>query len=121
MVQDFKKLQIWEKAVAFHKEIISEINKFPQEEKYAMCSQLRRASLSISNNIAEGCGKTSVKEFKAYLLNAMGSIKEVESMLNVARELGYITQLTFKKLDEDINGLGKQLNIFIKRIIEDKQ
>lgn len=118
MVQDFKTLKIWENAVAFHKLIISELNKFPQEEKYAMGSQLRRASLSISNNIAEGCGKESKKEFKAYLLNAMGSIKEVESMLNVARELNYITQLTFNKLDEDINALGKQLNVFIRRIIE---
>jgi four helix bundle protein len=121
MVQDFKRLQIWENAVSFHKSIISELAKFPPEEKYAMGSQMRRASLSISNNIAEGCGKASNKEFRAYLLNAMGSCKEVESMLNVALELGYITQLTFNKLNEEINTLGKQLNVFIRKISENEQ
>jgi len=116
MVQDFKNIQVWQDSINFHKALISELAKFPKEEQYAMNSQLRRASLSISNNIAEGCGKSSKKEFRSYLLNAMGSCKEVESMLYMARELNYITELTFKKLNDDINIIGKKLNSFIQTL-----
>ena len=120
-MQDFKHLNVWQNSVNFHKAIIAELSKFPKNEEYAMGSQLRRASLSISNNIAEGCGKSTNREFKPYLLNAMGSCKEVEIMLNVAFELGYIAKPTFDKLNEDVNALGKQLNVFIKRISENEQ
>lgn len=118
MVQDFKKLEVWQDAMNFDKILDVELEKFPQKEIYAMTSQLRRASLSISNNIAEGCGKESYKELKSYLSNAMGSCKEVESMLIAAHEKGYITELTFKKLNEEINRVGKRLNVFSQRVRE---
>jgi four helix bundle protein len=116
MVQDFKKLEVWQDAINFDKFLNTELENFPQKEIYAMTSQLRRASLSISNNIAEGCGKESDKELKSYLSNAMGSCKEVESMIISANEKGYITPLTFSKLNEEINRIGKRLNVFTQRI-----
>lgn len=118
MVQDFKKLEVWQDAVNFDKILCAELDKFPPKELYAMTSQMRRASLSISNNLAEGSGKDSDSELRRYVGISMGSCKEVESMIIVAREKGYITELTFKKLDEEINRIGKRLNVFSQRIKE---
>ena len=81
-----------------------------------MSSQLRRASLSISNNIAEGCGRESNKELRNFLNIAMGSTKEVESMILVAKELGYIDNKIFTILIQKIITIGKKLNAFMQVI-----
>ena len=118
MVQDFQNMQVWQDAVSFHKDIISEIASFPKEELYAMSSQLRRVSLSISNNIAEGCGRNSNKELKNFLSIAMGSCKEVESMIVVAKELSYINNETFTTLIQKIIIIGKKLNSLMQKVSE---
>ena len=114
MVQNFQNIQTWQEAVELHKIIISILPKFPKEEIYAMSSQLRRASLSISNNIAEGCGRESSKELRNFLNIAMGSTKEVESMIIVAKELNYINNETFMALTQKIITIGKKLNAFMQ-------
>ena len=83
-----------------------------------MSSQLRRASLSISNNIAEGCGRESSKELKNFLNIAMGSIKEVESMIIVAKELNYINNETFNTIIQKIIIIGKKLNALMQKVSE---
>jgi four helix bundle protein len=118
MPQDFKQLEIWKEAVNFHVFLMSKISKFPDEEKYAMGSQLRRAGLSISSNIAEGCGRRTQKELLSFLYIAMGSTKEVESILYVARELGYLPPMAFDELNKQIIIVGKRLNVFIQKINE---
>ena len=116
MSQNFQNLQVWQDTINFHKTIVSEISKFPKEEIYAMSSQLRRASLSISNNIAEGCGRESNKELRNFLNIAMGSCKEVENMIIVARELNYIQIETYKALIQKIITIGKKLNSLMQRV-----
>jgi len=118
MVQNFQNLQVWRDAIDFHKNIITKISKFPPEEIYAISSQLRRASLSISNNIAEGCGRNSSKELKNFLNIAMGSCKEVESMIVVAKELKYIDNETFNILIQKIIIIGKKLNSLMQKVAE---
>ncbi len=98
MVQNFQNIQVWQDAVQFHEAIIPILLKFPKEEIYAMSSQLKRASLSISNNIAEGCGRESGKELRNFLNIAMGSVKETESMTVVAQKLGYINKEQYSDL-----------------------
>ena len=119
MAQDFKKLIVWQEAINFDKILDVELDKFPKKELYAMCKQLRRASQSISSNIAEGCGRGTNKELRQYLRQAMGSCKEVESNLILAFEKGYINKPTFEKLNEEITKIGKRLNVFIQRVSED--
>jgi four helix bundle protein len=116
MSQDFQNLQVWQDAINFHKEIIQQISKFPKEEIYAISSQLRRASLSISNNIAEGCGRESSKELRNFLNIAMGSCKEVENMIIVSKELDYISSETYKTLMQKIITIGKKLNFLMQRV-----
>jgi four helix bundle protein len=118
MVQDFKKLEVWQDAVNFDKILCAELDKFPPKELYAMTSQMRKASLSISNFISEGCAQENNDELKIYLSKAMGGCKQIENMLIIAREKGYITELTFKKLNEEINRIGKRLNVFMQRVKE---
>ena len=67
------------------------LKKFPAEERYAMCDQLRRASVSITSNIAEGVNRFSVKDKAHFVEIAFGSMMEVSSQIEIAEELGYIT------------------------------
>ena len=67
------------------------LKKFPAEERYAMCDQLRRASVSISSNIAEGINRFSVKDKAHFVEMAYGSLMEVSSQFEIAEELGYIS------------------------------
>lgn len=114
MMQDFKNLQIWKMAFDLNKEMYNITVKFPKEEAYGLTSQLRRASVSISSNIAEGCGRRTDRDFISFLYNAMGSLKEVENLILIAKDLGYLSQSDFIKLDEDLDKLGRTLFNFIR-------
>ena len=76
------------------------LKKFPTEERYAMCDQLRRASISITSNIAEGVNRFSVKDKAHFVEIAYGSLMEVSSQFELAEELGYITIADRQNMDE---------------------
>ena len=92
------------------------MKKFPSEERYAMCDQLRRASVSITSNIAEGVNRFSVKEKSRFIETAYGSLMEVSSQFEIAEELGYITpddRLSMDQLiEEDARLLSGLLNSY---------
>ena len=115
-MQDFKELKIWKYAFELNKQIYQLTSRFPREEIYGLTSQLRRASVSISSNIAEGCGKRTSKDFINFLYNAMGSYKEVENQLLIALELNYLDSKITKNILEKFNVFGKMLTNFIKYI-----
>lgn len=108
-MQDFKKLRVWQLSREFVSDIYKLTSNFPSHELHSMTNQLRRASYSISSNIAEGCGKESQKEFKRYLNIAQGSIKEIECFLILANDLNYISEEQFKKINEKLEIIGKML------------
>lgn len=116
MVRDFKKLEIWKEARALNKEIYLLTKKFPSDEKFGLTSQLRRATVSVSSNIAEGCGRRTNKDFAHLLYNALGSLKEVESQLFLALDLEYISDGDFKKVSFRVSGLGRKILSFIDYI-----
>ncbi len=87
MAHDFKQLRVWNEAVRLTEDVYWLTNRFPKSEAYGITSQLRRASVSISSNIAEGCGRNTPADFKRFLVQALGSAKEVESQLILARRL----------------------------------
>jgi four helix bundle protein len=90
MKQDFRNLVVWQKAIAFVTEVYRATQSFPNEEKFGLTSQLRRASVSIPSNIAEGQGRLTRGEFRQFLGHAKGSICEVETQLIIAHNLGYL-------------------------------
>lgn len=90
MSRNFKEYSVWQKARELNKDIYSQ--NLPYSEKKGLVDQIQRASVSISSNIAEGCGRSSNIEFARFLEIALGSAFEVESQLILCYDLGYITE-----------------------------
>ena len=86
------------------------LKKFPSEERYAMCDQLRRASVSITSNIAESINRYSVKDKSHFIEMAFGSLMEVSSQFEIAEELGYITAEDRMSMDEIIREEARLLS-----------
>jgi len=91
-MRNFRNYKIWNESVNFTTEIYKIINAFPSFEKFALADQLRRASVSIASNIAEGSARESEREFAHFLSISLGSAFEVETQLQIAHNLGYINQ-----------------------------
>lgn len=96
----YRKLIAYQKAKEVVKRTYKLLKKFPAEERYAMCDQLRRASVSITSNIAEGVNRYSVKDKSHFMEIAFGSLMEVSSQFEIAEELGYITIEDRMSMDE---------------------
>ncbi len=112
----YRKLIAYQKAKEIVKRTYKLLKKFPSEERWAMCDQLRRASVSITSNIAEGVNRFSVKDKTHFIEMAYGSLMEVSSQFEIAEELGYITpedQLSMDQLiEEDARLLSGLLNSY---------
>lgn len=96
----YRKLIAYQKGKEIVKRTYKLLKKFPSEERYAMCDQLRRASVSITSNIAEGVNRYSVKDKAHFIEMAFGSLMEVSSQFEIAEELGYITVEDRMSMDE---------------------
>ena len=89
-MHQFKELLIWKKSREFCSKIYTITSTFPAEEKFGLTNQLRRASVSIPSNIAEGSSRNSNKDFARFLEIAIGSAYEVETQLLISSDLGFI-------------------------------
>ena len=115
-MKGFRTLKVWEKAHALTLAIYKSTESFPKQEMYALTSQIQRAAVSIPANIAEGCGKDSDAELKRYLLISMGSASELEYLLILAHDLGYLPENTFQSMTNDLVEIRKMLNAFIQKL-----
>jgi four helix bundle protein len=88
-IRSYRELVVWRKAMDLVKAIYDETKGWPNEELYALTSQIRRAAVSVPSNIAEGQGRSSTKEFLKHLSIAYGSLMETETQITVAHEQGY--------------------------------
>lgn len=120
-MKDFRTLKVWEKAHALTLEIYKATEKFPKQEIYALTSQIQRAAVSVPANIAEGCGKDSDAELKRYFLISMGSSSELEYLLLLARDLGYLPEDAFQSMMNDLIEIRKILNAFIQKLKASRQ
>ena len=101
MVQSYRDLVAWNKAMELVTEIYRVTKKFPKEELFGLMSQLRRAAVSIPSNIAEGKGRLSKGEFRQFLGNARGSLAEVETQILIAQNLSYLDEPETNRLLTD--------------------
>ena len=115
-MKDFRTLKVWEKAHALTLIIYKATQDFPKHELYALTNQIQRAAVSVPANIAEGCGKDSDGELKRYFTIAMGSASELEYMLLLARDLGYVRAADYQTMQSDLVEIRKMLNAFIQRL-----
>ena len=106
----YRKLIAYQKAKEIVKHTYKMLKKFPSEERYAMCDQLRRASVSITSNIAEGVNRYSVKDKAHFIEMAFGSLMEVSSQFEIAEELGYITTEDRLSMDELVKDEARLLS-----------
>jgi four helix bundle protein len=88
----------WQKAMDFAVVIYRKTNRFPQEELYGLTSQLRRAAVSVPSNIAEGAADRTIQQFSHFLSNAIGSLNEIDTQLDLAFRLGYIAEEDYRHL-----------------------
>jgi len=116
MSGSFTELRVWQNGKKLFLEIHSVTKGFPREELYGLTSQLRRAAMSIPNNVAEGKGYSSKKDFVRFLYMARGSCLEVQSELMIARELQYLNEENASKLLNNAFTLGRELNALITAI-----
>jgi four helix bundle protein len=115
-IRSYRDLIAWQKAMSLVKEVYASTAAFPKSEIYGLTSQLRRASLSIPSNIAEGHGRATSGEFVQFLGQARGSLCEVETQIILAYELSYISLEKQQALLADTNFLGGLLNGLINSI-----
>ena len=106
----YRKLIAYQKGKEVVKRTYKLLKKFPSEERYAMCDQLRRASVSITSNIAEGVNRYSVKDKAHFIEMAFGSLMEVSSQFEIAEENGYITVEDRMSMDELIREEARLLS-----------
>lgn len=120
VVKDYKELKVWQKSFGLTKDIYVVTKGFPEDEKYGITSQIRRAVVSIPSNIAEGANRGSTKEFVRFLYIAVGSAAELETQLLLVEEIALIDRSTvdlIEKLQEVIRmlyGLIRSLNEKVK-------
>ena len=103
---DYKQLDVYIESKKLVKMVYELLRKFPKEEQYALCDQLRRAVISVPSNIAEGLGRYSLKEQVHFLEIAYGSLREVDCQMDIAFDLGYVTNIETAELFEQINKVG---------------
>jgi four helix bundle protein len=99
MKRNFRNIKAWTNADDLATQIYSATKTFPKEEIYGLVSQIRRASVSIPSNIAEGAARKNTKEYLQFLYIAQGSISELEYLLHLSKKLGYLKESEYDKLD----------------------
>ena len=111
-MHQFKELLIWKKSREFCQKIYYVTSTFPSEEKFGLTNQLRRATVSIPSNIAEGSSRNSNKDFARFLEIAIGSAYEVETQLLISHDLGFINQENIIDLTNTLEEIIKMTSRF---------
>jgi four helix bundle protein len=114
-MHDFKKIIAWRKSMDLVKDIYAATSNFPKTEIYGLTNQIRRSSISIPSNIAEGSGRGMDKDFRKFLHTAYGSSCELESQLMIAIELEFSKQSEVRPLFEKITEIQKMLHAWIEK------
>ncbi len=110
----FEKLEVWKCSVDLTKSIYELTKSFPDNEKYGLVSQLRRASISIASNLAEGASRNTNKDKAHFTTIAFSSLMEVLNQLIISKELNFISEKTYEKLREEISKISNMLNALRK-------
>lgn len=115
-MQDYRKLQVWQRSHYLTIEIYQITNNFPREEMFGLTSQIKRATSSVPANIAEGCGRNSNKDFAQFLNISLGSLNESTYFVLLAKDLNYINVELFEKLNNECNEIKAMLISLINKI-----
>jgi four helix bundle protein len=115
-MESFRDLIAWQKAMALATNVYRATDDFPRAELYGLTMQLRRAAVAVPSDIAEGKGRISKKEFVQMLAKARGSACEVETQLEISKNLGFLAAQSFAPLAEQCSEVGRLINGLIASI-----
>lgn len=116
MNDSFKDLVVWQRAVQMSLEIYTLTSSFPASERFGLTNQLRRASVSVASNIAEGYGKSSRGEYLSFLGHARGSNGEVQTQLVISKGLGFGTEESLQQAESLSNEVGRMLVVMMRKL-----
>ena len=115
-MKTYKELGVWQKAVDLTTEVYRITRHFPDDEKFALTGQIRRAAVSIPANIAEGWGRGTTKEYIQFLLISRGSLMELETHTIIGARLGYLSEKDTAALKLRVDEIGRMLNGLIQSL-----
>jgi len=116
MIKTFRDLVVWQKAKEMVVVIYKYTGKFPEQEKFGVVQQIRRAAVSVPSNIAEGYGRRSTNDYKRFLNIAMGSLFEVQTLLEISRELSFISIKVFDDLFDRSREIERMLSALLRKL-----
>lgn len=111
---NFEKLEVWKFSIEFAKKIYEITERFPDIEKFGLVSQIRRAVVSISSNVAEGSAKQSLKDQARFTEMAFGSLMEILNQIILSFKLKFIKEKDYMDIRDYIENLSRQLNALKK-------
>lgn len=106
----YRDLLAYQKSKQLVTDVYRLLKLFPKEETYALCDQLRRAVISVPSNIAEGMGRVSIKEQIHFIEISFGSLYEVMCQVELAKDLGYLTELQLEQVENVVTDIAKLLS-----------
>ncbi|HEU5336968.1 MAG TPA: four helix bundle protein [Terriglobales bacterium] len=109
-MRGYRDLIVWQKAMELVTSVYEATSAFPRHELYGLTGQIRRAAVSVPSNLAEGHGRASRREFHQFISQARGSLMEVETQLEIARNLGYLSSADAAELLAKASRVGRMLN-----------
>ena len=115
-MKDFRTLAVWQKSHELAVVIYRETKSFPKEELFGLTSQIRRASSSVSANIAEGCGRATDADFSRFLQIAFGSVSELDCHLLLARDLDRLHPTAYDSVYARVLEIRRMLSSLIRKI-----
>ncbi len=115
-MQDYRKLQIWQRSHRVTLAIYKVTASFPDDEKFGLVSQMRRSAASVPTNIAEGSGRGSNADFVRFLYIAMGSSAELDYQLLLSHDLGFIEEKDYTQISTELTEIHRMLNGFISKL-----
>lgn len=114
----FEKFDVWHRGVDFADHVYRATRSVPEEERYGLTSQMRRAAVSVSSNVAEGSSRSSDKDFGRFVEVAYGSLMEVVSESHVARRQSFLGQAAFESLYAESEELGRMLSGLKSKLVK---
>jgi len=115
-MRDFRKYEVWELSHQIVLNIYNITKTYPDDERYHLVSQMRRAAYSIPSNFSEGCGRDSDKDFNRYVNICLGSAHELEYFMILSKDLNYIEESDFRTLNTEINKIKRKLFSLSKKL-----
>jgi four helix bundle protein len=115
-MRSYRELIIWQKSMSLVTAVYRATEKFPRQEVFGLVSQMRRCAVSVPSNIAEGYGRYAEKELARFLHVSIGSLYELQTQLEIARNLEFVGQEQYEELNESTREVDRLMSSFLRRM-----